>query len=96
MKPRSSYLVAEVASAFNTKDCPTEEIFPRGSLLDNRSSDRPGVPQNTGLAAVVLISWTISLRRSENSRGRKAGAPRQSVPTLRTGTHQQPTSTGRA
>lgn len=41
------------------------------------------------MAAVILISATISFRTSENSRGRKAGSPKHFMPTLRTGTQPQ-------
>jgi len=83
--------------ASNLKDRPVVQIFLRTGLL-NGEIERSvrDVPQGAVLAAVALISSTIPVRASENSRGRKAAAPKHSAPTLRIGTHQQPTSTGNA
>jgi|SRR5580692_5268787 hypothetical protein len=45
-------------------------------------------------AASAVISFTISARTQVNSFERNAAAPRQLSPFLRTGSHQQPSSTG--
>src|SRR5271163_252615 len=60
------------------------------SIFPNRAQVAAGLLA----AAFAVISFTISARTRVNSFERNAAAPRQLSPFLRTGSHQQPSSTG--